>query len=76
MPGSTKRRRGRPIIDYPATIPPTSIDISGAAKFFDADGHVRPIGKQIEVKIGQNDREIIDWIPARFGGKVHGPYLI
>lgn len=64
-----RRKRGRPTIDYPATQSPTIADITYAASFYEGEGCYNG-----NVIINQNSREKLDWLQARFGGKVYGPY--
>lgn len=69
------KKRGRPKIDYPATLEPTIGDIREVAGFYEGEGHFRVVDKKLEVvQIGQNDKEKLIWIQARFGGKIYGPY--
>jgi len=65
-----KRERGRPTIDYPSTLSPTIGDIREAASFYEGEGCY----SNSSVTINQNDREKLDWLTLRFGGKVYGPY--
>jgi len=50
-------------------------DIAFAAAFYEGEGYfgLSPNGDEL-VSIGQNDRERLDWLQIRFGGKVYGPY--
>lgn len=66
----TARRRGRPCNDYPATLSPTIGDIREAASFYEGEGCYY----NKSVIINQNNREKLDWLQLRFGGKVYGPY--
>lgn len=70
-----KRKRGRPTIDYPATTSPTILDIGRVAEFYDGEGNIAINSNQLKVNIPQNDREKLDWIRCRFGGKIYGPYI-
>ncbi len=71
-----KARRGRPAIDNAALLSPTIGDIREAAGFYEGEGHFRlTTGEKELVDIGQNDREKLDWLQIRFGGKVYGPYI-
>src|SRR5712664_3859759 len=65
------RKRGRPQIDYPSIQSPTIGDIREAASFYEGEGCCY----DSRVIINQNDREKLDWLCVRFGGKVYGPYV-
>jgi hypothetical protein len=67
----TPRKRGRPAIDYPALQSPTIKDIVYAASFYEGEGHYN---SKLGMIINQNDREKLDWLQIRFGGKIRGPY--
>ncbi len=66
---------GRKQKDYPASISPSIRDIVFAAAYYEGEGYfgLTPNGNEL-VSIGQNDREKLDWLQLRFGGKVYGPY--
>lgn len=69
------KKRGRPIIDYPAKVYPSVHEIVFAAGFYEGEGYIGlDVVKQVLVTIGQNDREILDRLNLQFGGIVHGPY--
>lgn len=61
--------RGRPRIDYPAMQSPSIKDIVFAAAFYEGEGHFNG-----SVIINQNNREKLDWLCNRFGGRIYGPY--
>lgn len=69
-----KRKRGRVRIDYPPTQTTTIEDIREFAFIYECEGNININQTQIEINIGQNDREILDRIQPKFGGKVYGPY--
>lgn len=60
-------------MNYPAIKSPNLIDIGFAAGFFEGEGSIS-LQQGLQVKIGQNDREVLDKIRDYFGGKVYGPY--
>jgi len=66
--------RGRPRVDIPATLSPTTLDIAFTAGFYEGEGHFKVSNDNAEVIIGQNDPEKLNWLCARYGGKVLGPY--
>jgi hypothetical protein len=72
---TVRPKRGRPCINYPATTSPTIKDIGKLAGFFDGEGHVTSKLNELVVQINQNDRETLDWMQARIGGRVYGPYI-
>lgn len=76
-PARQKNRKiGRPRIEYPAIQKPTDLDIAFTAGFYEGEGHVTSKFGKFLVSIGQNDREKLDWIQVRFGGRVYGPVII
>lgn len=69
------KKRGRARIDYSATQSTTMLDIARAAEFYEGEGCFDIDHSGERVQLGQNDREKLDWIRDRFGGKVYGPYI-
>ena len=72
-PSQTSPKRGRPNKDYPSLQSPTIGEIQQAALFYEGEGNYYI--QKGRVAIGQNDREKLDWLQLRFGGKVYGPYI-
>lgn len=69
-PDAARRKRGRPCKSYPSSQTPTIEDIHLAAGYYEGEGCY----SNETVVINQNDREILDWLQIRFGGRVYGPY--
>ena len=64
----------RPILHRPRILEPNREQINFAAAYYEGEGHPRMYGQLMTVKIGQNDRERLDWLVTYFGGTVTGPY--
>src|SRR5882672_3164437 len=67
-------KRGRPKKDYPANQSPSIGDIREVAGFYEGEGCFNNKNNYPIIQLVQNDREKLDWIQNRFGGKIYGPY--
>lgn len=50
---------------------PTPVDIAWAAGLYEGEGCCQPASKtSLEITVGQNERQILDWLVEMFGGTI------